>query len=441
MTLLLGAGPVLFGSLLGQRMLFWQDARWFKVAYRAGELPPTIHVGEPFTVVVTVNNQGVVPLNRTSPGATHLSYHWGCPNGGYRSLADFEGLRSGLPADVPPGGTIDVVAVVRGPEAPGEYRLSWDLVQEDVSWFSARGSPTADQSLFVEPADPRDRLDSPRASEKPGDCPSMAVEPSPPPRRELWRAAVMLWRSRPLFGIGPDNFRHRYATILDPSPNGEPYSDTRLHANSLYFETLADLGLAGLLALGWIGVGLVRRLRRHWRTGYLAGSGTAVAAAAFFVHGALDYFFEFTPLLGLFWMSPGLTAAFSAPSHPKRPKAARGEGDLRQDGRPGGTRPAPARNEDQVQTTLSTSIMSDNQVVARSQVSRHEEVGQAEVQVEQRKPEGEHAQRVAAARKPAPKRAAPRRGTEEAHGPHAAAPTQAGRRVGVRASVGRDGSA
>jgi O-Antigen ligase len=315
-TLLFGTGPVLFGSLLGQRMLFWQDARWFKVAYRVGELPATIHVGEAFSVVVTVTNASVLPWKRTQPGVTHLSYHWGCPAGGYRSLADFEGVRSGLPADVPPGGTVDVVAVVRGPEAPGEYRLSWDLVQEDVSWFSERGSPTADQLLVVEPLDTREGLDSPGASErlssgtpgKTGDCPSMAAEPAPPPRRELWRAAVVLWRSRPLLGIGPDNFRHRYESIVAPSPNGEPYSDTRLHANSLYFETLADLGLAGLLALGWIGVGLLRCSRRHWRTGYLAGLGTAVAAAAFFVHGALDYFFEFTPLLCLFWLLLGLTA-------------------------------------------------------------------------------------------------------------------------------------
>jgi hypothetical protein len=50
-------------------------------------------------------------------------------------------------------------------------------------------------------------------------------------------------------------------------------------------------------------------LRRHGRTASVAGLGTAIAAGTFFVHGAFDYFFEFTPLLGLFWLLLGLTAA------------------------------------------------------------------------------------------------------------------------------------
>jgi hypothetical protein len=34
-----------------------------------------------------------------------------------------------------------------------------------------------------------------------------------------------------------------------------------------------------------------------------------IAAGLFFVHGVLDYFLEFTPLYGLFWLTLGLTAS------------------------------------------------------------------------------------------------------------------------------------
>jgi O-antigen ligase len=97
--------------------------------------------------------------------------------------------------------------------------------------------------------------------------------------------------------------------VLSPAPTGLPYADTRIHANSLYLETLADLGIAGILSLALIAWSWLRVVRRHYAAGRLAGLGSGVAVGAFFVHGAFDYFFEFTPLFGLFWVLLGLTAA------------------------------------------------------------------------------------------------------------------------------------
>ncbi len=142
--------------------------------------------------------------------------------------------------------------------------------------------------------------------------PRVMSAPPAPPRPTLWRAALVLWHQRPLLGVGPDNFRRRYQAILSPAPSGQPYTDTRLHANSLYFETLADLGLAGIAVLAWIALALSRQIRRQVSADDLAGLGCSVAAGTFFVHGGLDYFFEFTPLFGLFWVLLGLSAA-SAP--------------------------------------------------------------------------------------------------------------------------------
>ena len=143
----------------------------------------------------------------------------------------------------------------------------------------------------------------------PRDAPRPVAAPPPPPRARLWKAAIALWEARPLLGVGPDNFRRRYEAILSPGPNGQPYSDTRLHANNLYFETLADLGLSGLAVLSGLVLALLGSLRQHIAARRLIGIGAAVGASLFFVHGVLDYFFEFTPLFGLFWVLLGLTAA------------------------------------------------------------------------------------------------------------------------------------
>jgi O-antigen ligase len=300
------------GSLLGQRLRFWHDDGWFRVEYVVGKAPRRVHLGETLAVPVTLRNTGTVTWQHDGDRPFRLSYHW-VRLSGPPALADYEGLRTALPADVPPGGVVDVVGLARGPADEGEYRLHWDLVEEGVTWFSEVGN-----------AMPEARIDVLRAFE---DAPSFApasmsfptAVSGPPSRWLCWQAAVALWREHPLLGVGPDNFRRLYPTVLPPPQNAQPHTDTRIHANSLYFETLADLGLAGAIALALIARGLVRSTRAHWKTGRLAGLGCGVAAGAFFVHGALDYFFEFTPLFGLFWVVLGLTAARSSWPAPPDP--------------------------------------------------------------------------------------------------------------------------
>ena len=112
-------------------------------------------------------------------------------------------------------------------------------------------------------------------------------------------------------GDKPDNFRRRYEEVIGLDANGQRYTDTRIHANNFYLETLADLGLVGIAWLAWLTFALLRALRLLSASGRLAGLGCGLAAAAFFVHGAVDYFLEFTPLFGLFWMLLGSTAAYA----------------------------------------------------------------------------------------------------------------------------------
>jgi hypothetical protein len=309
------------GSPLGQRLQWWHDDRWFGARYFVPEGARTVPEGQRFDVAVSLENTGTIAWQHDGTVPTRLAYHWYLEpaDGTAARLVDFDGQRTELTEDVPPGGIVHLAAAVQAPAVAGTYRLSWDLVQETVTWFSDRGTPMESETVLVRPASGRPAPESfppgaPAAVTPPASLPSL------PSRLVLWRAAVGLWRERPLLGIGPDNFRRRYEAVVPPLPSGR-YEDTRVHANSLYFETLADLGLAGLAALVALAVALARTLHRHAEARSLAGLGCATAAAAFFVHGLLDYFFEFTPLFGLFWVTLGLTAAFEpgAPASPAPP--------------------------------------------------------------------------------------------------------------------------
>jgi hypothetical protein len=293
------------GALLGQRLRWWQDDAWFRAEYTSEGGPLAVRAGQALTVPLRLRNTGTLPWKSGGARPVRLGCHW-YPAGRVLTVGDYEGTRTDLPADVPPGSALELIATVRSPELPGTYRLRWDLVEEHVTWFSERGIPMPAQSVIVEStSEGPPRLPVSAASSRP--LAERSAESAP--RRTLWRSALVLWRGHPLLGVGPDNFRRRYEEVIGLDPNGQAYTDTRIHANSFYLETLADLGLAGAAVLAWLGLSLLRALRDLSASGRLAGLGWGLAAAAFFVHGLVDYFLEFTPLFGLFWMLLGLTAA------------------------------------------------------------------------------------------------------------------------------------
>ena len=212
-----------------------------------------------------------------------------------------------------PGDSVALAGEVDVPQTPGRYRLRWDLVCEGVTWFSERGTPTADQTVDVVPSVAAAQAPDPTTHS--GRLEDWMV-PSLPSRTELWRAAIELWRRHPWLGVGPDVFRLVYPTVLEPPPGPGRFADTRLHANSLYFETLADLGGIGIFALAALIVAVASVLRRHVRRRDATGVALTIAAVTFFVHGLLDTFFAFTPLGGLFWLLWGSSAALAKTTPP-----------------------------------------------------------------------------------------------------------------------------
>jgi len=103
--------------------------------------PTVVSRNTVYYVNLNLRNTSSFTWERTGPGfyPVHLAYHW--VNSGGQTVV-FEGLRTLLPGNIPPGGTTGTfAAIVHTPGNPGTYVLQWTLVHEGVTWFESRGNP------------------------------------------------------------------------------------------------------------------------------------------------------------------------------------------------------------------------------------------------------------------------------------------------------------
>ena len=54
-----------------------------------------------------------------------------------------------MPADVRPGGSVDLSFSCPAPDDPGEYQFKFDMVSEGITWFEAVGSPVVVRKVTV----------------------------------------------------------------------------------------------------------------------------------------------------------------------------------------------------------------------------------------------------------------------------------------------------
>ena len=114
------------------------------VSYGAATLPQRVVPNGEFTVKVTATNLARKewfasrpswwPSDWNGPDSwrTNFSYHWYNDKG---NLVVQDGLRTGLPQTVPPGGTMSLDLKIKAPSQAGKYRLVIDGVQEYCAWF------------------------------------------------------------------------------------------------------------------------------------------------------------------------------------------------------------------------------------------------------------------------------------------------------------------
>ena len=282
---------------------------WYRADYSA---PETVsgRPGETVTVPVEVVNTGVRTWSASGDRPFALSYHMVQDNG---TSVTYDGQRTSLPGDVHPGGAVGLQARLLAPLDPGAYVVQWDALQESVTWFSWTGAPEARTYLTVS------------GVPVPGDAPPAISTPPPevlgppPDRLSQWRIALRMARNRPLLGVGPDNFRWVYGDFA-----GLTRWDTGSHANSVYFEWLADTGVVGLGLFIWLLWSLARASTlglfalRGSPAGRVAGAPDArwiwrlalsASLGIWFLHGGLDYFYEPLSTNTAFWLVAGLALA------------------------------------------------------------------------------------------------------------------------------------
>jgi hypothetical protein len=243
-------------------------------------------------IPVRVTNAGSSSWSARDDSRVALGYHLLRADG---TPLDFDRPATLVPGDVAPKASLDMVVQVRAPATAGWYLVEWDALREGVAWFSWRGSPTAAMNLLVEPTLPRSAppaLDAEVALPRPA-------------RVQFWTAAWGMLRDQPLLGVGPDNFRMRFVDYA-----GIDESHIGTHAHSLYLESLADTGVLGFAALGWLllrlvsvaghGLGTPTDHDWVWRAALFA------SLVAWLVHGLLDDFERFLPAHLAYWLLVGL---------------------------------------------------------------------------------------------------------------------------------------
>lgn len=122
----------------------WQYGPVDGVRYGQATLPQRVIPEAEFTVKINATNTGKRewfasrpswwPNNWNSPDSwqTNFSYHWYDDKG---NLIIQDGLRTGLPYNIPSGGTVNLDLKVKAPSQPGRYRLVIDGVQERCAWY------------------------------------------------------------------------------------------------------------------------------------------------------------------------------------------------------------------------------------------------------------------------------------------------------------------
>ena len=254
-------------------------------------------------IPVSLKNQGRLTWQSSGTPPFALSYHW--LSMGAEEIVIFDGLRTPFATPVEPGDDVRMTARVRAPGYPGTYVLVWDVVQEHRTWLSLEGVFPGRTIASVEgPA-----VGAPLQTR--GRMPSSVMRM---PRSVLWATALRIWRNHPVFGIGPDNFRHTYGRYL-----GLTVWDPRVHANNTYIEVMVGMGVVGVAALGWLIVAAVRSTRQLLSTASdqalpLVAAATA-ACLAIAAHALVDSFLTFTSTYVAFAIAAGLLYSTAHHAH------------------------------------------------------------------------------------------------------------------------------
>lgn len=127
----------------------------FKAQITLPEAPAKLRAGQKETIQVRIRNASDVfwwwrggEVNDRPDNFYYIAAgnRWLKPDGSL--VTDMDG-RYGISKDLKPGEETEIPLGVTAPKEPGDYLLEVDLVQEQVAWFSDKGSPTARAKVTV----------------------------------------------------------------------------------------------------------------------------------------------------------------------------------------------------------------------------------------------------------------------------------------------------
>jgi len=109
--------------------------------YLSHNTPSTVPAAQALDVNLSLQNAGTFDWVPDGPQPFHLGFQWYNAAGQIVSFPSNLDFRTSLPRRVRPGEQVDLRARLRTPDTPGSYQLRWDMVQEQVTWFSSQGDP------------------------------------------------------------------------------------------------------------------------------------------------------------------------------------------------------------------------------------------------------------------------------------------------------------
>ena len=119
----------------------------YRVRWESHTVPAAMPPGSSADARIAFTNLGDVvwpdvlagdPATHSGGYAVRLAYGWTAASA---PPSDMPGRRADLPHPVHPGETMTLLVPLEAPAEPGEYRLTFGLVQELVAWFGAKGAP------------------------------------------------------------------------------------------------------------------------------------------------------------------------------------------------------------------------------------------------------------------------------------------------------------
>jgi hypothetical protein len=117
----------------------------YRVAWRLGPQPSSLLAGSSTSVSAEVTNLGPCEW----PVFVHVGYHWWPLDPG--GVGMFDAGRGFPSGPVKPGESENFSLPLIAPDAPGRYRLEYDLVYEMVEWFSTMAGQTQSIEVRVVP--------------------------------------------------------------------------------------------------------------------------------------------------------------------------------------------------------------------------------------------------------------------------------------------------